>query len=170
MFSGLAHNAAMRLAIYPGSFDPPTLGHLDIIERGAKLFDRLIVAVGANSSKSGFLPVSEREAALRACTTHLPNVEVSSFQGLLVEYAKAHGATSVIRGLRAVSDFDYEFQIAAANRRLSPELDTVLLMTKWDYSYVSSSVVREIAHLGGDFDQFVPPGVAAFVRNRLARD
>ena len=158
----------MRLAIYPGSFDPPTLGHLDVIERAARLFDRIIVAVGRNTSKSPFLSVEDRVTALQACTSYIPNVEVGSFGGLLVEYARSQGAASVVRGLRATSDFDYEFQIAMANRRLAPEIETVFLMTKWEHSYLSSSVVREVATLGGDYTGFVHPEVAAIVGRRLA--
>lgn len=156
-----------RLAIYPGSFDPPTLGHLDLVERASRLFDRVIVAVGRNEAKSPFLTVAEREEALRACTAHLANVEVDAFDGLLVQYAGAKGAGAVVRGLRATSDFDYEFQIAMANRRLAPEIETVFLMTKWEHSFLSSSVVREVARYGGDYRQFVPEAIHGLLEQKL---
>lgn len=159
----------VRLAIYPGSFDPPTYGHLDVLERASKLFERIIVAVGVNRDKAGFLSTEERMAALRATTEQHPNVEVDSFDGLLVHYAQSKGAKAVVRGLRATSDFEYEFQIAMANRRLNPEIETIFLMTKWEHSYLSSSIVREVATLGGDYSAFVPPPVAELIRQRLAR-
>lgn len=157
----------MRRAIYPGSFDPPTLGHLDIIERAARLFDEVIVAVGVNAKKPGFLPTEVRLDALGQCTSHLHNVKCESFEGLLVNYCEQTGASTIVRGLRAVSDFDYEFQIAIANRVLDPELDTAFLMTKWEYSFISSSVVREVATLGGDIRQFVPAPVVTIVQEFL---
>lgn len=158
-----------RVAVYPGSFDPPTLGHLDIIERASRLYDRVIVAIGVNSSKTPFLDYEQREAALRACTQKLPNIEVDCFEGLLVDYAKSKNAGTIVRGLRAVSDFDYEFQIAVANRQMCPEVETVLLMTKWDYGFISSSVVREVANLGGNYEKFVPPEVAQIIAAKLNR-
>jgi pantetheine-phosphate adenylyltransferase len=158
-----------RLAIYPGSFDPPTLGHMDVLERAARLFDRVVVAVGINPNKAALLSQEERQRALLGATSGMPNVEVGSFEGLLVEYARTLGATAIVRGLRATSDFDYEFQIAITNRRLAPEIETVFLMTKWEHSFLSSSVVREVAQLGGDYAQFVPPAVAAVLAERLAR-
>ncbi|MBX7132338.1 MAG: pantetheine-phosphate adenylyltransferase [Fimbriimonadaceae bacterium] len=159
----------MRKAIYPGSFDPPTLGHLDIVERAASLFDEIVVAVGVNTTKTPFLSVDDRVAALEACTGHLPNVKVDRFSGLLIEFARQMGAGFVVRGLRATADFDYEFQIAMANRRLAPDIETVFLMTKWEHSYLSSSVVREVALLGGDYRGFVHPAVVDFVAKRLDR-
>ncbi len=157
-----------RLAIYPGSFDPPTLGHLDVIERAARMFDRLIVSVGDNSSKKTLLSLECKMEALRQSTAHLSNVEVDSFSGLLVEYTLSRGAKSIVRGLRATSDFDYEFQMAMVNRRLSSEVDTVFLMTKWEYSYLSSSIVREVALLGGDFSEMVPKQSVEIVRRALS--
>lgn len=157
----------MRRAIYPGSFDPPTLGHLDIIERAARLFDEVIVAVGVNAKKPGFLPTEVRLDALRQCTSHLSNVKAESFEGLLVNYCEQTNASTIVRGLRRVSDFDYEFQIAIANRVLDPELDTAFLMTKWEYSFISSSVVREVATLGGDIRHFVPAPVVTIVQEFL---
>lgn len=155
-----------RLAIYPGSFDPPTLGHLDVIERAATIFDRIVVAVGRNSAKAGFLTVEERLNALRACTAGLSNVEVDSFDGLLVDYARQQQAKSIVRGLRATSDFDYEFQIAMANRQMDSSIETIFLMAKWEYNYISSSIVREVATLGGDFKSFVPAPVARIIESR----
>lgn len=156
------------LAVYPGSFDPPTLGHLDIVERGARLFDRLIVAVGRNSSKEPFLSAEERVNVIRESCAHLPNVEVEAFDGLLVEFVQAKGARSIVRGLRAVADFEYEFQIAMVNRKIAPDVDSVFLMTHWDYSYLSSSVVREVARLGGDVTSLVPPATIAALARRMA--
>jgi len=157
-----------RLAIYPGSFDPPTLGHIDVIERAARLFDDLIVAIGINSSKQPMLSAEERIEALVASTSHLPNVRVEDFSGLLVNYALAQGARSIVRGLRATADFEYEFQMAMVNRRLSDDVDTVFLMTKWEHSYLSSSIVREVATLGGDYTGLVPPNVAPVIARALA--
>lgn len=159
-----------RLAIYPGSFDPPTHGHLDIVERASQLFDHLIVAVGVNSSKQTLLSIDQRIQSLQLCTAHLPNVEVASFDGLLIEYAKSKGARSIVRGLRAIADFEYEFQIAMVNRRLNEDIESVFLMTRWDYSYLSSSIVKEVARLGGDFETMVPPPVAAVLREALASE
>jgi pantetheine-phosphate adenylyltransferase len=156
-----------RLAIYPGSFDPPTLGHLDVIERASRLFDHLIVAVGVNPSKRPFLSKEQRMQALRESTSHLENVEIDSFDGLLIEYVSQRGALSVVRGLRATADFDYEFQMAMVNRRLHPEIDSVFLMTQWEHSYLSSSMVRQVATLGGDYTGMVPPAVAEIVRGAL---
>ncbi|HXH61567.1 MAG TPA: pantetheine-phosphate adenylyltransferase [Fimbriimonadaceae bacterium] len=155
-----------RLAIYPGSFDPPTVGHMDIIDRAARMFDRLIVAVGTNSAKDPFIDHVERVAALRECVHGIPNVQVETFSGLLVEFARAHDCTVLVRGMRAISDFDYEFRVASANRRLAPEIETVFLMARDEYSFLASSVVREIAALGGDYSPFVPAPVAERIRSR----
>ncbi|MBS1706918.1 MAG: pantetheine-phosphate adenylyltransferase [Armatimonadetes bacterium] len=156
-----------RKAIYPGSFDPPTLGHLDVVERAAKIFDEVIVAVGINSAKVPFLPVEDRVQGLQAMVSHLPNVSVMSFSGLLVDFATSQSAQVLVRGLRLTGDFDYEFQTALANRRLNPAIETIFLMTKWEHSYLSSSVVREVASLGGDYSGFVVPAVAEIIRNRI---
>lgn len=158
-----------RLAVYPGTFDPPTLGHLDVIERATKLFDRIIIAVGTNSGKRPLLSVKERIAAIEACVQDLPNVEVSKFDGLLVDFVKEVKASSIIRGLRATADFEYEFQMAMVNRRLSENVESVFLMTKWDYSYLSSSIVREVAQLGGDYSEMVAPAVIPIMQKALAR-
>jgi pantetheine-phosphate adenylyltransferase len=151
------------LGVYPGTFDPPTIGHLDVIDRATQLFDRVIVAVGVNSSKKPLLSVEQRVFALRECVAHHPTVTVESFDGLLVEFARTQNAKSIIRGLRATADFEYEFQMAMVNRRLAPEVDSVFLMTKWEYSYLSSSMVREVALLGGDFRELVPAPVATIL-------
>jgi len=157
-----------RLAIYPGSFDPPTLGHLDVIERAARLFDQLIVAIGVNSSKQPMLSVEERIEALEASTSHLKNVRIEQFSGLLVHYALEQDAKSIVRGLRATADFEYEFQMAMVNRRLSDKVDTLFLMTKWEHSYLSSSIVREVATLGGDYSGMVPPEVGRVIERALS--
>ena len=156
-----------RLDIYPGSFDPPTLGHMDVIERAANLFDRLIVGVCVNSTKNPLLSAEQRLEALRESTRHMPNVEVDSFSGLLIDFAVLRGARSIVRGLRATADFEYEFQMAMVNRRLDPDIDTVFLMTRWEYSYLSSSIVREVAQLGGDFTGMVPEPVVPVIRAAL---
>lgn len=158
-----------RLAIYPGSFDPPTLGHLDIIGRAAGIFDELIVAVGHNNEKSPFLDPIERVAALRECTEGMPNVRVEAFTGLLVDFAQRHGCRVLVRGMRAVSDFEYEFRVASANRKLAPDVETVFLTTRDEYSFLASSVVREIAALGGDFAPFVPAQVYERIKARIER-
>lgn len=159
----------LRLAVYPGSFDPPTLGHLDVVERAAKLFDELVVGVGVNRSKSPFLSEEERKEALTLAAAHLPNVKVASFEGLLIDFARSSGAGAIVRGLRATSDFEYEFQMAMVNRRLDKEIETVFLMTRWEHSYLSSSIVREVALLGGDFSEMVPAAVEPIVRGALLR-
>lgn len=158
-----------RLAVVPGSFDPPTLGHLDVIERAAQLFDQIVVAVGANSSKVPLLTSDERLSALRDSVSHLENVSVDQFDGLLIEFVKKIGARSIVRGLRATADFEYEFQIAMVNRRLDSHIETVFLMTSWEHSFLSSSIVREVATLGGRFEGFVHPAVVPIVERALAR-
>src|SRR5579862_5692875 len=159
----------MKLAVYPGSFDPPTLGHLDVIERASNLFDEIIVGVGRNSSKSALLSTDERIDAIRESVAHLSNVRVEGFSGLLVDYVASVGAQAIVRGLRATADFEYEFQMAMVNRRLSSEVETVFLMTRWDYSYLSSSIVKEVATLGGDYSELVPKPVAAIIESALKR-
>jgi pantetheine-phosphate adenylyltransferase len=157
----------LRQAIYPGSFDPPTLGHMDIIGRAAELFDELIVAVGHNNEKSPFLDPVERVAALRECTGSFGNVRVEQFTGLLVDFARRHECRVLVRGMRAISDFEYEFRVASANRRLAPEIETVFLTTRDEYSFLASSVVREIATLGGDYSAFVPAPVYERIKSKL---
>jgi pantetheine-phosphate adenylyltransferase len=148
------------LAIYPGSFDPITLGHLDIIERGCRLFDRLVVAVLRNPNKMPMFTVQERLEQIRLATRHLPNLEVDSFDGLTVNYANMRQAKALLRGLRAISDFEAELQMAHINKTLSPEIETVFLATSNEYSFLSSSVVKEIAKFGGPIDHLVPPHIA----------
>ena len=148
------------IAIYPGSFDPITLGHLDIIERGSRLFDHVIVAVLRNPDKSPLFTVQERVEQIRRCTPHLSNVEVDSFAGLTVEYARLKNAKVLVRGLRAVSDFEKELQMAHTNETLWDEIETVFLATSNEYSFLSSSVVKEIAKFGGSVDHLVPQQVA----------
>ena len=158
----------MKLAIYPGSFDPPTLGHIDVIERSAKLFDDLIVGVGVNASKQPLLSAEQRVQVSRESCAHLENVRVETFQGRLIDFAKTVGARAIVRGLRATVDFEYEFQMAMVNHRLSENLETLFLMTRWDYSYMSSSIVREVALLGGDYGSLVPEPVARMLAKVLA--
>lgn len=140
------------------------MGHLDIIERASRMFDELVLAVGVNPAKRPFLSTEQRTQALLRSTEHLPNIKVDSFQGLLIEYAKSKEASVIVRGLRAMSDFEYEFQMAMVNRRLTEEVETIFLMTKWEHSYLSSSIVREVARLGGDYSEMVPGPVAEFMR------
>jgi pantetheine-phosphate adenylyltransferase len=150
-----------KTAIYAGSFDPVTFGHLDLIQRAARIFPRLIVAVARNLEKKPLFSCSRRVKFLRESVKDSSRVEVNSFSGLLIDYAARRGARVLIRGLRAVSDFEYEFQMALTNRKLSPDLETVYLMPSEAYSYISSRMIKEIAFLGGDVSCFVPPPVAA---------
>ena len=158
-----------RLAIYPGSFDPLTHGHLSLIQRGLKIFDGLVVAVANNPDKNPLFTFEERMELIRAAVGDDPRVEVDSFDGLLVDYAKKRGVHTVLRGLRAVSDFEYEFQLANMNRKLDPEFDSVFVMTGEDYFYVSARMVREVARFGGDVSALVPPNVLAALRRKFKR-
>ncbi|MCB9358247.1 MAG: pantetheine-phosphate adenylyltransferase [Calditrichaeota bacterium] len=157
----------MRTAIYPGTFDPITYGHLDVIERAAALFDRVIVTLAIHSQKTPLFTTDERQSLIEKATAHLPGVSVGRCKGLLVEYARDQGAIAIIRGLRAVSDFDYEFQIALANRVLAPVISTVFLMPGEQYTYLNSSIVREVARLGGRVDSFVPAHVASALQEKF---
>jgi pantetheine-phosphate adenylyltransferase len=148
-----------KIAIYPGTFDPVTYGHLDVIARAREIFDEVIVAIATNSSKKPLFPTAERLEMLKEATVRFPNVEIDSFRGLLVAYARREKASAIVRGLRAVSDFEYEFQMALANRTLDDTISTVFLMPHERYTYLNSSIVREIATYGGDVSQFVPPSV-----------
>jgi len=150
----------MRIAVYPGTFDPVTFGHLDLVERGRKHVDRLILSILRNEDKQTLFTVDERAAFLRQAVAPWDNVVVDAFDGLLVDYAKRTGASLILRGLRAVSDFEYELQMAMMNRRLAPDLETAFLMPNEAFSYVSSRLVREVARLGGDVSGLVPPAVA----------
>lgn len=156
----------MNEAVVAGSFDPITNGHLDIIERATRQFDRVHVAVVVNRSKQPFLPLEERKEIIAAVCSHLPNVTVGSFDGLLVNYVRSRGASTIVRGLRAVSDFEYELQMAHMNRRLCPDVETVFMMTSTEYSYLSSSIVREIARLGGSVEGLVPEHVRCRIEQR----
>lgn len=147
-------------AVYPGTFDPVTNGHLDVIERAAKIFDEVIVAVTTNPAKTPWFTLEERVEMIRECCSHLPNVTVEAFDGLLVNFVRQKGAKVIIKGLRAVMDFDYEFQMAAVNRKLAPEIETLFLMTSLPYAYLSSSIVKEIASLKGCLKDLVPDSVA----------
>jgi pantetheine-phosphate adenylyltransferase len=144
-------------AVYPGTFDPMTNGHLDLIARGAKIFDHLVVAVLKNSQKSPLFTVPERCAMLTAAVEHMPNVSVESFDGLLVDFVRSQEAQAILRGIRAISDYEYELQMALMNRRLAPDLETVFMMPAEKFSYVSSRLVKEIFRLGGSVDGLVPP-------------
>jgi pantetheine-phosphate adenylyltransferase len=158
-----------RNAIYPGSFDPLTNGHLAIIQRGLKLFDRLVVAVANNPQKAPLFSVAERKALIADVVGKDERVEVDSFDGLLVDYVKRKGIPTVLRGLRAVSDFEYEFQLANMNRKLLPTLESVFVMTGEDYFFVSAALVREVAHFGGDVTGLVPPVVAERLRAKFLK-
>jgi pantetheine-phosphate adenylyltransferase len=158
----------MLRAIYPGSFDPVTNGHLDVIARAARLYDEVVVAVAHNESKSGLFTFAERMALLNECVAGHPHVRVTQFDGLLVDYAAAIGAKVIIRGLRAVSDFEYEFQLALMNRKLNPGVETMFLMPKEEYTYISSRLVKEIARLGGNIGDFVPECIAAALKAKFA--
>jgi len=146
----------MRIGVYPGSFDPVTNGHLDIIERASKLFDKLIVAVLINSNKSPMFSVEKRLEFLRESCKGINNIEVASFDGLLIEFMKKKNANTIIKGLRAVSDFEYEFQMALMNRKLNPEIETIFMMTSNKYSYLSSSLIKEVAKFGGCVKGLIP--------------
>ena len=159
---------ADRVAMYPGSFDPPTFGHLDIIQRASKVFDKVIVAVAHNTEKSGLFTVDERIEMLKDITGDIDNVSIDYFTGLTVDYARDHGVIVLIRGLRAVSDFEYELTMAATNRRMYPDCDTISFMPSEQYMFISSRLVKEIAHLGGDVSQFVPPTAVARLDEKIA--
>lgn len=149
----------MSISIYPGSFDPVTLGHIDIIKRAAKMTDVLIVGVLKNSAKRGLFTIEEREDLLRQVTKDISNVEIKSFDGLLVDFAKENNANTIVRGLRAITDFDYELQMAQTNRALYEDADTIFIPTSIEYSFLSSTTVKEVASLGGDISKFVAPYV-----------
>ncbi len=157
------------VAIYPGSFDPVTNGHLDLITRSARLFDHLIVAVLSNSQKQCLFSVEERLSMLHEITQQLPNIAIGSFDGLLVDYAGEQGATAIVRGIRAVSDYESELQMAHLNRRLRPETETIFLPATAEYSFISSRMIKEIIHLGGDVTQFVPQSVLTRLHSKLER-
>jgi pantetheine-phosphate adenylyltransferase len=155
-------------AIYPGTFDPITNGHADLVERGARMFDRLIVSVAANPNKQPLFSLEERVGLAREALAHLPTVEVRGFDILLVNYAKSIGAHVILRGLRAVSDFEFEFQLASMNRRLDPQVESIFLTPAEQYAFISSSLVREVAKLGGNIAPFVHPKVEAALAAKFA--
>ncbi len=156
-----------RLCVYPGSFDPVTLGHLDLIERAASLFPKLRVAVLDNPDKAKVFTVAERLSMLRQSCAHLPNVQIDSFSGLLVDYMRKSGAKIIVRGLRAVTDFEAEFQMAQLNRQMSKTVETLFLMSSTDYAYISSSAVKQIASYGGDITPFVPACILPEIRKHF---
>ncbi|MBR1815027.1 MAG: pantetheine-phosphate adenylyltransferase [Lachnospiraceae bacterium] len=157
----------MKTAIYPGSFDPVTYGHLDIIERSAKLAEVLYVGILRNNSKKPLFSVEERIEMLEHETAHLPNVKVITFDGLLVDFARSVNAQVLVRGLRAVTDFEYELQMSQTNRKIAPEVDTIFLTTNLKYAYLSSSIVKEVAFYQGDISAFVPPYVAEKIHQKM---
>jgi pantetheine-phosphate adenylyltransferase len=157
----------MRTAIYPGSFDPLTNGHLDVIQRAAKLFDRVIVAIASNESKRPLFSVEERLALVKPAIAPMKNARADIFEGLLVEYAAKQKAQAIVRGLRAVSDFEFEFQMALMNRKLAEKIETIFMMPKESYTFISSRIVKEIARLGGDVSPFVPPHIVVALGKKL---
>jgi pantetheine-phosphate adenylyltransferase len=157
----------MKRAIYPGSFDPVTFGHLDVIKRALKLFDEVVVAVAFNEQKQGLFTVDERVALLERATREMGNVRVAQFSGLLVNFAREQQAVALIRGLRAISDFEFEFQMALMNRKLEKSIETLFLMPKEEYTYLSSRIVKEIAALGGNIESFVDSAVAEALRQKF---
>lgn len=159
-----------KTAVYPGSFDPITYGHLDIINRALKIFDKIVVAVACNSSKNSLFPIDERIGLIREVLGNNDRVKVDTFNGLLVDYVLSQGATVIIRGLRAVSDFEYEFQLAQINRGITLEVETLFMMTSVPYSYLSSSVVKEISSLNGPVDSLVPPIVKKALEEKFSEN
>jgi pantetheine-phosphate adenylyltransferase len=157
----------MRTVVYPGSFDPLTNGHLDVIQRAARLFDRVIVAVASNESKQPLFSLEERRQLAEEAVAGVKNARVDTFDGLLVEYVQAQGAEAIVRGLRAVSDFEFEFQLALMNRQLNGRVETIFMMPKDTYTFLSSRIVKEIARLGGDVSTFVPAHVRAALQRKL---
>ena len=157
----------MKIAVYPGSFDPVTLGHYDIIERTSKIFDKVILGVLNNRAKSPLFSAEERVNMLKEVTVSLTNVEVQSFEGLLIDFVRQNGAAIIVRGLRAITDFEYELQLAQTNRIMNAEVDTLFLATSLEYAYLSSSTVKEVASYGGDVSKFVPPFVVDKIYNKI---
>ena len=165
----MSRNTTSVIAIYPGSFDPITNGHLDLIQRGSKLFDRLIVSILRNETKSPLFSAQERMEMLCEVVKDYPNVEVDSFDGLLVDYAEKRGAHVLLRGIRAISDYEYELQTALMNRRLRPEMETVFLLANEAYSFISSRLIKEVFGLGANISGLVPPSVEERLQRRMAK-
>lgn len=159
-----------RIAVYAGSFDPITEGHLDVARRASRLFDQVILAVGENPAKRYLLPLKTRMSVVREATSDLPNAEVDAFSGLLVHYCQRRGASAIVRGLRAVTDFEFEFQIGLANMDMAPEVETVFLLTDPKHIFISSSLIKEIASNGGDVSRYVPGPAARALANALGKD
>lgn len=157
----------MKRAIYPGTFDPVTFGHMDVIRRSSKMFDELVVGVLTNVSKQPLFSVEERVEMIRSMTKDIPNVSVTQFEGLLIDFAVQQNANFIVRGLRAVTDFEYELQMSQTNRIMSPNIDTIFLTTSLEYSYLSSSTVREVANFGGDISHFVPEEIEKLVKEKF---
>jgi len=157
----------LNLAVYPGSFDPITYGHLDIIQRGRSIFDRLVVAVARNPEKQTLFTVEERVELIKATVADLKNVEVDTFDTLSVDYVHKRGGRAILRGIRTVSDFEYEFQMALANRRLAPDIETVFIMARQEYSFIHAGMIKEIVRLGGKADSFVPPVIEDALKRKL---
>jgi pantetheine-phosphate adenylyltransferase len=157
----------VKIAVYPGSFDPITNGHLDIVRRASQVFDRVIVAVATDTEKQPLFSVDERQRLVADAVKAMPRVSVDAFSGLLIKYARRKRATAVVRGLRAVSDFEFEFQLALMNRKLDPSIETIFLMTKDEYTFISSRLVKEIAELGGNVSDFVPRGVERAMKRKF---
>lgn len=158
----------MRTCIYPGTFDPITHGHLDVLQRACRMFDKVIVAIADNPKKKPFFSVEERRSLIEQNLAKTPNATVQTFSGLLVDFARQQNATAVIRGLRALSDFEYEFQMALMNRHLEPDIETILVMTKEGYNYTSSSIVKQVAEYGADISKFVPANVNEALKAKFA--
>lgn len=160
----------MNIAIYPGSFDPVTNGHLDIIERTASTFDKVIVAILVNSSKTPTFSIEEKIDMLKKATAHIPNVEIEFFDGLLVDFVRKKEAKVIVKGLRAISDFEYEFQMAMLNKSVAPDIETLFMMTNNKYSYLSSSIVKELGRLGANISEYVPEAIIDNVIEKLRKD
>lgn len=159
----------MKSAVYPGTFDPVTYGHLDVIKRSAEMFDELIVGVLTNVEKQPFFTVEERVEMIKRETRDLPNVKIAMFEGLQIDFARSHGASIIVRGLRAITDFEYELKMAQTNRIMAPEIDTLFLTTSLEYSYLSSSTVKEVASFGGDISHFVTPEIEKAVLEKIRK-
>ncbi len=160
----------MKIAICPGSFDPVTKGHVDILERSSKLFDKVIAVVLVNPAKTPTFTTEERVELIKRVTKHIPNVEVDSYTGLVADYAQLKNAHTLIKGLRAVTDFEYEFQQALINKKLNPELETLFMVTNQEYMYLSSTLVRQIAEFGGDIDMFVPEEIKDILKEKMVKE